>query len=243
MRKISKMLMSVFTILILTSTIGIAAKPTPTPNPDEQLQNQRISILEINDTIQQTNNSEQQALIDGIIYGIDIIKNQILQLEDLIQNIGIRTTNLENNQTLYSRTYVFGIDNITGNEITIDGLWQDIASWTFYLPVDSNVYVETSGAFHPVYSFKFNMGIDSRPCLATDGDNCLGPNIREFANYPQSVTYNGFQISKVYYLTKGYHTIYLQGLSFVPDPGIPRPPTKIRPISFNVIASENKGIS
>lgn len=60
-------------ILILTSTIGIAAKPTPTPDPAEQVQD---------------NNSEQQGLIDGIISDINIIKNQILQLENFIQILG-----------------------------------------------------------------------------------------------------------------------------------------------------------
>ncbi len=240
MRRIYKILISMFTILILISTIGTAVKPAPTPDPAEQVQDTRLTTLETNSTLQQINNSEQQELIDGIISDINIIKDQILQLENFIQILGSRITSLEDNETLQSRTYVLGKDNISGNDVITDGLWHEITNWTFYLPVNSSVYVESSGALHPQYTLSINMGIDLEPCSSTDGDNCLGPNIREYANYPQSVIYNGFQISKVYFLTKGYHTIYLQGKSWLPPDAPPTPPAKVRPINFNVIASENK---
>ncbi len=95
MRKIYKILISVFTILVLMSTIGIAAKPTPTPNP-EHVQDARLVTLETNDTIQQTNNTEQQGLINGLINDINVIKIQILSLTDLINSLSNRVTNLEN---------------------------------------------------------------------------------------------------------------------------------------------------
>lgn len=220
MKNIYKVI-SIFMILILISTTAMAAKPmptpTPTPNP-EQVQNARLTTLETNDTLQKTNNSVQQGLINGLINQIALLSN--------------RLSNIENNQ---SQIYIFGNRQVCCKSIGNGwNNWSEITNYTFYLPVDSYVYVESSGSIENFYDYAaIDLGVDSNAY----GDTT---NYRGYGEYPVGSSYtrqSGFQVSDVYHLTKGYHTIYLDGWAGYVWSGITSQ-TYVSGISFNVITDQ-----
>lgn len=189
MRKIYKILISVFTILILTSTIGIAAKPTPTPNP-EQVQDERITTLETNDTVQLQNNTQQDQKITSLFSQIDDILGQINLMID-------RVTNLENSPypAIYSAS-----ENYT--TITEPWTWTELNRLTIDLPKDTYVNVEASGSFHMYGGFAITtLDIDGTQKSWSGYNSGSGSNGQ----------WSGFQNRATVYLTAGQHDIKLSG--------------------------------
>jgi hypothetical protein len=200
MRNIYKKLISVLTILILT--IGFAAKPISTTNQAEQIQDDRLTALEANGTLQQINNSEQQGLIDGLVSDIGTIKTQILSLIDQISSLSNRLTNLENSPypAMYGKwdpnpKLIETIESGTINGVHFSNPYSDISNLTFDLPTDANVSIKASGVitnFSAGDNDKINMTVDT------------SDNLRGF-------TEPNYQISRIYRLKAGSHTIYLRG--------------------------------
>jgi hypothetical protein len=135
MKQIYKVI-SIFMILILISTTAMAAKPTsaPTPTPisnPEQVQNARLTTLETNDTLQKTNNSEQQGLVNGLINQLTSLTNRITSLENSV-------TNLVNDP--YPAIYSTGNSNW---QEFYDNNEHQLGSLSFVLPKDAYVIIQT----------------------------------------------------------------------------------------------------
>jgi hypothetical protein len=214
MNKIYK-LVSIFIALTLISTTAIAAKPIPTPtsNP-EQVQNTRLTTLETNDTLQNTNNSAQQGLINGLINNVNTIKTQIISLTDQINQLINRVTNLENDP--YPRLYTmnYNVTTFLCNP-SPEACITQLATLTFTLPKDATVQVQVDGRFDnwggwlDIGFFDYN----------ADGVSCIDPICGE-PNYGLSTTQGqrtGFEQSKAGYFKAGTHTIKVsasESLSF-----------------------------
>lgn len=228
MAKINTMLISVFIILILGPTIGVAIKPTPIPDPAEQVQDARLTALETNGTLQQVNNSEQQGLINDLISDVSIIKSQILSLTDQISQLASRITNLETQvqPKIYGKYIEDGTigTKLDGTDPNYPNNMTEIMNYTFYLPVDSSVYVESSGLliqkeYNPDFYAIIEMNIDKDSSCMWYEVMRDGVYIHELQNSCGGIfrTYRGgvgdisFQISNVYSMNAGYHTVRLFG--------------------------------
>lgn len=159
------------------------------------------------------------------LYDKKQVDSLINSLSNQITSLSNRVSNLENNQ---SQIYIFGNRQVCCKSIGNGwNNWSEITNYTFYLPVDSYVYVESSGNIANFYDYAaINLGIDYNPL----GDTT---NYRGYGEYPVGSSYvrqSGFQISNVYFLTKGYHTIHLSGWAAAS--------TYVSGISFNVITDQ-----
>lgn len=89
----------------------------------------------------------------------------------------------------------------------INGTYTEVTNFTFYLPKDSYVYVESSGQLlNFLNRVDVVIGMDTN----INGDQVMS----YFYDCNSSNPYNwncftGFQISYGYYLSSGYHTIHL----------------------------------
>lgn len=103
--------------------------------------------------------------------------------------------------------------------------WQSITNYSFDLPYSSYVTVESSGLFS---GYNGQAGVElaidqSNPCSGDIQTMRLynGEPIKDYFyapamnNYSSSETSTGFQTSGTYYLAKGKHTIYLNGLATI----------------------------
>lgn len=89
--------------------------------------------------------------------------------------------------------------------------WQSVTNYSFNLPYDSYVYIESSGWFANYEGSVFAaLGIDNSNPSQYDMRTYrgyIGAPLRDGTTTFQSIT--GFQTSRTYYLAKGAHTIYL----------------------------------
>lgn len=219
MKQIYKILISIFTILILTSSIGLAAKPTSTPTAtppnQEQIQNSRLTSLETNDTLQQMNNSEQQGLINGLINDVNSIKTQIMSLTDQLNQLLNRVTNLENvpYPAIYSNS----------------GNWQEfkdnkshyLENLTFVLPKDAYVTIQTDSDLlfwnGWAYTFPFVDGVQQVRAGTETGiaGQAFPMDQNLFTQWGSQVSFtNSFTMQ----LNAGQHTVGLLGMVYAPAP-------------------------
>lgn len=117
--------------------------------------------------------------------------------------------------------------------------WQQITSYKFYLPADSYVYVDVNGV---ISNFEAGAGI----ILSMDNNDAeLGVDWSTYKVYTyylenSYLTYlnTGFGTSKIYYLKKGYHTVYLFASAGVTYDIDGNSMTWVYPVTFNIIANQ-----
>ncbi len=136
---------------------------------------------------------------------------------------------VKSNQWSGMFTYLKTSDVLSG----ID-MYDRIAKYDFYIPVDSYVYVKNSGNMlwldvnNTGRSYSIKMSVDSG-----DSEKTHNSTKRKYY-YPDSY----FEINKMYYLKKGYHTAYLFSEVSLSD-SIINLSVKVRDITIYIIANQN----
>lgn len=137
----------------------------------------------------------------------------------------------------YSAIFGKNIGYIDVKTTLLPGAWQNLTNYTFYLPVDSYVYTEVSGQLilYQTAQIWFNMD-DS---LGLNADTWRSYGVCDYICPNGNVGPNGndFHLSKVYYLTKGIHTIYVKGAFNTFDDGTGAK-TYIKDMSIAVLANQ-----
>jgi hypothetical protein len=146
--------------------------------------------------------SAENVSIDGDVRTNDVIKNSEIkslidsQTESLVTSQAISYTNPITGMSVFAITFFQNIYSLNQ---------QDWIGYSFYLPTASYVNVDVSG------TIAANLSANAYTIygLRTD-DGQYSPNV---AMYGMSGIFTGISTSKIFYLTKGWHTIYLYGKS------------------------------
>lgn len=189
MKKLNKTLISILLISILMIVV-LDVTTASKPINNEQIQDQRLTNLEDNDTVQLQNNTQQEQKITDIFSQINNILDQISSL------IG-RVTYLENNPT-YSATY----GSFVEYKVYPDGINGEIKNITINLPIDAYVYAIATGKTG--YDNPYGTG-NPAGYLAIRIDNQTMPDWAIYSGPGQ------FSVSAIGKLNAGEHKIYLLG--------------------------------
>jgi len=183
-----------------------------------------IAVATAEPTNKGTNNARSNYLTKDAM-NIDINAQNVVNSNQ--NSINVRQSKTPTTQ--YSE--MFGmIDNkdytITGSSCGGNSCWQSLTNFTFTLQKSAYVYVEASGLMTGISFGAVSFGIDeSNPCKF---------DLRTMRLYTTDQE-TGFQTSKMYYLTAGTHTIYINGITTTIDQ---LNPPHIGYISINVLANE-----
>lgn len=170
---------------------------------------------------------------------------------------GLAVANIERAQkippsTNQSYSGTFGMVWDTSKEkVVINDSWQDIANYTFYLPTNSYVNIESSGWMMATYlTDPCNSSCHAKIDIYISVDNNTEVDFSTYRSYntenfyqqsngqiADGKGYHGIQTNRVYYLNKGFHTVYLKGYitSFILIPV----EADFRYISITAVANQN----
>jgi hypothetical protein len=213
---------TIFMILVLLSTVVLATTLTISPTT-KQTVNQGTTL---NDNVANPN-VNYNAIPVATPTAVSTTKQSV---------IAATTVPVAYSATfgmIDTKTHSFGSSGWVCNR-GLSSCWQSITSYSFNLPYNSYVAIESSGVFENYEGMAgVALGIDqSNPCQWDKQTYRIYTSDEKLANGQIST---GFQTSRTYYLTKGTHTIYLDGLATrnITDPNIP----DVSAISITAIAN------
>lgn len=184
-------------ILLIIASVGVSIAVSM--NESNNVTTENLTIEE-NQTENQTNLSENLT---------NILPNMSEKMAKNRSFVNIHTTGQASPESIISYTNpVTGISVFatTFYEDIYDTYYHDWTSYTFYLPTTSYVNVDMSG------TIAANLSANAYTVyrLYTD-DNQYGSYIDTYGQ--DSGIYMGISSTEIFYLTKGWHTIYLYGAS------------------------------